>query len=138
MRDARFCIFLTLILAPSRILAQPPPPPPQSGQEYTLPPDKLQKAVEYAHARNWLHFVGEFYEIAALVAILTFGVAARFRDWAEAASRRRIIQAVVFVLLLLLANDLLNLPLGVYSQHLELAFGQSIQSWPSWLLDWTK
>ena len=138
MRVARLCVFLALVLAPARILAQPAPPPPQTAQEYSLPPDKLQKAVEYAHARNWLHFIGEFYEIAALVAILAFGVAARFRDWAEAVSCRRIIQAVIFVPLLLLANDLLNLPLGVYSQHLELAFGQSIQSWPSWLLDWTK
>ena len=73
-----------------------------------------------------------------LLAILLFGLAAKFRDWAEAASRRRFIQAVIFVPLLLMGNDLLNLPLGIYGQHLELVFHQSIQSWPSWFWDWTK
>jgi STE24 endopeptidase len=138
MKVARLCILLALFLSPSRLPAQLVQPPPQTTRQYSLPPDKLQKAVEYAHARYWLHFMGEIYGVAALIAILTFGLAATFRDWAEAVSSRRLIQAVVFVPLLLLTNDLLNLPLGVYSQHLELAFGQSVQSWPSWLWDWTK
>jgi STE24 endopeptidase len=73
-----------------------------------------------------------------LLAILGFGWAARFRDWAEAASSRRFVQAVIFVPLLLVTNDLLNLPQGIYGQHLELVFEQSVQSWPSWLWDWAK
>ena len=118
--------------------AQPAQPAPPKTQTYSLPPDKLQKAIEYAHARNWLYFDGQIYGVAVLLAILAFGLAAKFRHWAEAASRRRFIQAVIFVPLLLLTNDLLNLPLGIYGQHLELTFQQSIQSWPSWLWDWTK
>ena len=38
----------------------------------------------------------------------------------------------------MLTNDVLGLPLGIYGQHLELAFDQSVQSWPSWIWDWTK
>ena len=109
-----------------------------AAEEYHLPPDKLARAIEYSHARNWLHFTSEFYEIAVLGAILALGVAARFRDWAEAVSSRRVVQAFVFIPLLLLANDLLNLPFAAYGQHLELKFDQSIQTWPSWLWDWTK
>jgi len=105
---------------------------------YSLPPDKLKQAIEYAQARYWLHFAGEFYGIAVLLAILAFGLSAKFRDWAEATSARRFLQALVFVPLLLAANDILSLPLGIYGQHLELKFGQSIQSWPSWFWDWTK
>src|SRR5271154_1895657 len=105
---------------------------------YTLPPDKLQKAVEYAHARYWLHFGGELWGIAVLIAILALGWSGKFRDWAEAVSRRRSGQAAVFVILFGLTNDLVNLPLGIYGQHLELKFEQSVQSWGSWLWDWAK
>lgn len=134
MRALLFCILLAISFAS----AQPTQPTPQKTQTYSLPPDKLQKAIDYAHARSWLYFISQIYGVAALLAILVLGLAAKFRDWAEAASGRRFIQAIIFVPLLLLANDLLNVPLAIYGQHLELTFQQSIQSWPSWLWDWTK
>jgi Zn-dependent protease with chaperone function len=107
-------------------------------QRYSLPPDQLQRAIEYAHAGYWLHFGSEIYSIVILAAILASGLSAKFRDWALAASPRRFIQALVFVPLLLVTNDLLYLPANLYGQHLELKFDQSIQSWPSWLWDWGK
>ena len=134
MRALLFCLLLTISFGH----AQPTQPAPPKTQTYSLPPDKLQKAVDYAHARHWLYFISQIYGVGALLAILAFGLAAKFRDWAEAASRRRFIQAIIFVPLLLLANDLLNIPFAIYGQHLELIFQQSIQSWPSWLWDWTK
>ncbi len=109
--------------------------PPQS---YSLPPDKLQRAIEYAHAGYALHFGSEIYAILILAVIIASGLSGKFRDWAEAASKHRFVQALVFVPLLLLTNDLLYLPANIYGQHLELKFDQSIQSWPSWLWDWTK
>jgi STE24 endopeptidase len=109
--------------------------PPQS---YSLPPDKLQRAIEYAHAGYTLHFASEIYAIVILAAIIASGLSAKFRDWAEAASKRRFVQALVFIPLLLLTNDLLYLPANIFGQHLELKFDQSIQSWPSWFWDWTK
>ena len=142
----RFLVVVALLLAAAPVPAQITPPPAASvtatqkeaPREYSLPPDKLQKAIEYSQARYWLHFVGEFYGIAVLIAILAFGLSARFRDWSEAASSRRAVQVIIFVPLLLLANDVLSLPLGIYGQRLELRFEQSIQSWPSWFWDWTK
>jgi Zn-dependent protease with chaperone function len=107
-------------------------------QPYSLPPDQLQRAIEYAHAGYWLHFGSEIYSVVILTAILASGLSAKFRDWALAASPRRFIQALVFVPLLLLTNDLLYLPANLYGQHLELKFDQSIQSWPSWFWDWGK
>jgi STE24 endopeptidase len=109
--------------------------PPQS---YSLPPDKLQRAIEYAHAGYALHFGSEIYAILILAVIVASGLSGKFRDWALAASNHRFIQALVFIPLLLLTNDLLYLPANIYGQHLELKFDQSIQSWPSWLWDWTK
>jgi Zn-dependent protease with chaperone function len=110
----------------------------RAPRPYSLPPGELQKAVEYARARYALHFAGELYGIGILAGILALGLAARFRDWAETFSQHRFLEAAVFVALLMLTNDVLNLPLGLYGQHLELAFDQSIQSWPSWFWDWTK
>ncbi len=143
---ARFLLIFTLLMAASPVRAQTVPPvqttaaaaKEKAPAQYSLPPDKLKRAIEYAQDRYWLHFAGELWGIAVLIAILAFGLSAKFRDWAEAASSRRFVQAAIFVPLLLLANDVLSLPLGVYGQHLELAFDQSIQSWPSWLWDWTK
>jgi Zn-dependent protease with chaperone function len=106
--------------------------------QYSLPPDKLQRAIEYAHAGYWLHFTSEIYAIIILVAIIATGLSAKFRDWAEAASKRRFLQALVFIPLLLVTNDLLYLPANLFGQHLERKFDQSIQSWPSWFWDWTK
>jgi STE24 endopeptidase len=110
----------------------------QSAQQYSLPPDKLQRAIEYSHAGYRLHFASEIYSILILAAIIITGIAAKFRDWAETASKRRFVQALVFIPLLLITNDLLYLPANIYGQHLELKFDQSIQGWPSWLWDWTK
>lgn len=141
----RHVLLLAFLLSPVRIHAQPAQQPTapaverkQTTREYSLPPDKLQKAIDYSRARNWLHFVSPLYEIAVLLAILSLGLSARFRDWAEGASKRRFIQAVIFVPLLSLTNDALSLPLGFYGQHLELIYEQSVQSWTSWLWDWTK
>ncbi len=107
-------------------------------QPYSLPPDKLQRAIEYAHAGYWLHFSSEIYVMLILAAIVATGLSAKFRDWAEAASERRFLQALVFVPLLLLTNHLLYLPANIYGQYLELKFEQSIQGWGSWFWDWTK
>jgi Zn-dependent protease with chaperone function len=139
-----FFLLMVLFLTPSRLPAQPTPQAAPSVQqkettkEYTLPPEKLEKAIEYSRARNWLHFIGAIYGVAVLLAVLGLGLSAKFRDWAEAASRRRFVQALIFVPVLSLATDVVSLPLGVYDQHLALRFDQSVQSWPSWVWDWTK
>jgi STE24 endopeptidase len=123
-----------MLLAPIQLLLLTT----QSPQQYSLPPDKLRRAIEYAHAGYSLHFASEIYAIAILAVIVATGLSAKFRDWAEAASTRRFVQALIFIPLLLVTNDLLYLPANIFGQHLERKFDQSIQSWPSWFWDWTK
>jgi STE24 endopeptidase len=131
-----------LALVSSLIQAQGPPAlstqASGSMHPYTLPPDKLQQAIAYAHARYFLHFADSIWAILVLAAILALGWGGKFRDWAEGGSRRRVGQAAIFIVLLGLTNDLLNLPFEIYGQRVELKFDQSIQSWPSWFWDWTK
>ncbi|HEX8650041.1 MAG TPA: M48 family metallopeptidase [Pyrinomonadaceae bacterium] len=107
-------------------------------QAYTLPPEKYEQAIVFSRTRWALHFIGVAYSLVLLLALLALKVAPLFRNWAEAVSRRRFVQALVFVPLLLLTFDLLHLPLDIYRQHLQLRYNQSIESWGGWFWDWTK
>lgn len=109
-----------------------------ASKTYTLPPDKLAKAIAYAAARNWLHFIAVAYGIVVLVGVLAWKLAPRLRNLAESVSRRRIVQAYIFAPLLLLTIDVIELPLALYGHHLSRKFEQSIQGWGSWFWDWTK
>ncbi|MBZ5617192.1 MAG: M48 family metallopeptidase [Acidobacteriia bacterium] len=115
----------------------PVSPPEREVKAYTLPPDKLQKAIDYGNARNRLHFIGVAYSILVLAGFLTWRIAPGVRNWAEG-SRRRIAQAYIFAPLLFLALDVANLPLSIYDQHLSRKYEQSIQGWGSWFWDWSK
>lgn len=106
--------------------------------EYRLPPEKLAKAEALYRTRAVMLVVDALYGIAVLTILLMFGVSARFRDWAERASTRRVVQAIIFAPLLLLTIDVLSLPLSIYGHHLQMDYGLSVQGWPSWLWDWTK
>jgi STE24 endopeptidase len=131
-----------LVVCSTPVLARqaPVPPDPEGGQvtEYRLPPDKLERAEGLYRTRNVLLIVDAAYGLALLTLVLSLRVSARFRSFAEQVSRRRFLQAAVFIPLLILTVDVLSLPIGVYRQHLGLEYGLSVQSWPSWVWDWTK
>jgi STE24 endopeptidase len=73
-----------------------------------------------------------------LLLVLWLRWPARFRDWAEGASGRRFVQALVFAPLLLLTLAVLGLPSDLYGHWLSLRYEQSVQGWGSWFWDWSK
>ena len=103
---------------------------------YTLPPDKLAKAIEYARQRHRLYFVAVAWGIGVLAAILYTKLAPRYRDWAERITSVRFLQSSLFAALLFLTVDLLNLPIGMRYHWLAVKYEQSIQPWGPWLADW--
>ncbi|HEY4049318.1 MAG TPA: M48 family metallopeptidase [Acidobacteriaceae bacterium] len=105
---------------------------------YTLPADKLVRARSLYHWRTALGFAEPLWSILVLLAILNLGWASRIRDWAVSLTQRRWLQGLCFIPLLLLLTTVLQLPLSIVGHHISLAYGQSIQSWGSWFLDWTK
>jgi STE24 endopeptidase len=105
---------------------------------YTLPADKLARARSLYHWRTALGFADPLWSILALLAILKLGWASRIRDWAVSHTQRRWLQGLSFIPLLLLLTTVLQLPLSIAGHHVSLSYGQSIQSWGSWFLDWTK
>ena len=87
---------------------------------------------------NKLRVIDTAYGFLVLLGLLYLGIAARYRDWAEKVSHYRIVQALIFVPLLILTISILDLPLSIYSHHISLQYGFSIQGWGSWFLDVAK
>lgn len=113
--------------------------PQQTKKEgYRLSQERYEKAVTYSRASYTLYFFSVGLSIFALGAILWLGIAAKFRDWAERVSGERRIQALVFVPLLVLILDAIDLPLRMYGHVLSRRYEVSVQLWGSWFLDWTK
>ena len=106
--------------------------------QYTLSHEKYEKAVAYSRAGYTLYFLSYILGGIFLFLILRLGIAARFRDIAEGASQKRWVQGLVFVPLLMLLVDVLDLPVLLYWHRLSLHYEQSVQGWGSWLWDWTK
>jgi Zn-dependent protease with chaperone function len=112
------------------------PKPTQSA--YSLPPDKLAKAITLTRIRTEIGFADTGWGIVSLLLLIVLGVPAKFRDWAVAASRFRWVQCLIFVPLFFLTSTIVGLPIDLYSHHIERAYGQSVQGWPSWTGDQVK
>jgi Zn-dependent protease with chaperone function len=105
---------------------------------YTLPPEKLQKAVALERTRILLTVGGTLWAIAQLVLVLALGIVAQMRDLALRLSGNRWVQGFAFVFLLVLLLGLCDLPLAIYGHHAALGYGLSVQGWGSWLGDRAK
>jgi STE24 endopeptidase len=106
--------------------------------QYTLPPDKLQKAYALYLLYGTLYFVTIAWILLVLYLMLRMRFGARLRDWAQRASRFRILQAVIVMSLFVLVIELTQLPFDSYQHHISLTYGLSVQHWGSWFWDWAK
>jgi Zn-dependent protease with chaperone function len=102
---------------------------------YILPPEKLQKAIALDRLRMVLEIGGTLWTPIQLGLLLALGVVARMRDLVVRLSKSRWVQGPTFVLLLLAALGLLDLPLAVYGHRAALSYGLSVQGWGSWFAD---
>jgi STE24 endopeptidase len=109
-----------------------------STTAYTLPPDKLEKAKALYTLEGRLRIIDPIYSVLILLGLLFFGIAARYRNWAESVSRWRFVQAFIFVPLLSITISVLGLPLRIYAHHVSLQYGLSVQGWSSWFVDFLK
>ena len=110
----------------------------ESKPAYTLPPEKLARAIEYSRKRVVLGFVETGWGILQLVLLLVLGVAAWMRDVAVRRSGNRWVQGFTFLFLFLAITTALGLPLDMYGHHLSVEYGQSVQQWGSWFGDQAK
>jgi STE24 endopeptidase len=105
---------------------------------YTLPPELYRKAHNRGRIGFATRIIGFFYGLLVLWFILRRKLAAKYRDWAEKASRNRFVQAFVFTPLLVLTIGVLELPIDLFHESVSKLYKISVQSWPSWAADWAK
>lgn len=102
---------------------------------YTLTPAQMTRATALYHHRVTMYFANAAWGILSLLLLLQLGIVARIRDTAVRLSRNRWAQAFVFLFLFAIASALLSLPLDLYGQHVQRAYGLSVQGWGSWFGD---
>jgi len=122
--------------APSPSTAQPSPAAP--AQAYTLPPDKLAKAVALDRLRNILDIVSGVWGVVFLWLLLATGAAARMEALVKRISSKPWQQGLQFFALLLIAMTLASLPIGAIGHYASVANGISVQGWGSWFVDLAK
>ncbi len=113
--------------------AQPAPGPTQSA--YTLPPDKLAKAIALAHIRNIMDIVSSLWGLAVLWLLLATRATAGLAAWVESVASKRWLQGLVFFAALIVVLTVANLPLDVFGHIVSRSYGISVQGWGSWLGD---
>jgi Zn-dependent protease with chaperone function len=142
------CVAVLLaVLAPRPCAAQPAPaqsPQAQpaaaqpSQQAYSLPPEKLAKAIAISRIRDIMDIVGGLWGIAVLWLLLSTRSAACLEAWAQRISPRRWMQGLVFFAAFLVIITLASLPLDWFSQYEEKSYAISVQGWGSWFGDQAK
>jgi Zn-dependent protease with chaperone function len=113
-------------------------PPHGNLPDYSLSPADLAKAQHLSTIRVTMHFIEEGWGIVSLLLLLWLGVIGWMRDMAVKLSRYRWIQGYAFLFLYLLVGMLVSLPLDLYTQHLQVEYGLSVQHWGSWFGDQAK
>ncbi len=145
------CAFLLAGLAPLPLPAQAPSSPPgpestaaaplasaPSQQAYTLPPDKLAKAIALSRIRDILEIAGGVWGIVFLWILLATHAWSGMEAWAKHITARRWLQGVVFFFAFFILTTLASLPFDWYGEHASRAYGISVQGWGSWFGDQAK
>jgi STE24 endopeptidase len=126
---------------PQQLETPATPPPPNAHTElerYTLSHDRYEKAVRYSRAGYALYFCSVFVGFAVLLLTLRAGLVGRLRDFAQRRTENRFLQGLIFIPILVLILRFADLPVHIIWHALSLHYQQSVQSWRSWLLDWSK
>ena len=106
--------------------------------QYTLPPDKLEKAYALYLLNGTLYFVTTVWSFLVLYLMLRTKFGVRLRNLATSLSRFRVVQAAIVMSVFVLVLELTQLPFDSYDHHVSLKYGLSVQHWASWFGDWGK
>ena len=151
-RLAFFIVLPLAFLATHLCAAQPAPAQPAqapsaqsqpaaaqpASQAYTLPPDKLAKAVALSRIRHILDIAGSLWGLAVLWLLLSTHLAAGMAQWTERLLRRRWMQGLLFFAAFLIVTSLAGLPFDIAGEYYSRSYGISVQGWGSWAGDQSK
>lgn len=105
--------------------------------QYTLPPNKLYKAIHLNHAHAALYFGGVAWTILILWLLVHLRIGRHVSDWAASLTPRKWLQGLLVIPFWLIVMSLIGLPEAAFSHAVSLHYGLSVQHWPSWFGDWT-
>ncbi len=133
-------------LAPRLCQAQPAPAPiaaptaqsQPAAQAYSLPADKLAKAIALSRIRNILDITGSIWGLIFLWLLLATRAAAALAGWAERLLRRRWMQGLLFFAAFLIISTLAGIPFDILGHHFSRSYGISVQGWGGWTWDQAK
>jgi Zn-dependent protease with chaperone function len=103
---------------------------------YTLPPDKLEKAIHLSRAHTALYFGGVAWTVLILWLLLRTNTGMRIGSWAASFTRKVWLQGLLVAPFWLLVMALIGLPISAISHMVQVHYGLSVQHWTSWLRDW--
>jgi STE24 endopeptidase len=104
---------------------------------FTLPPDKLEKAIHLSRWYASLHFGSVAWTILILLALVHCGLGDRISRWASSVTSQPWLQGFLVGPVWLAMFLLISLPIEAIAHAVTLHYGLSVQSWPGWFRDWT-
>jgi STE24 endopeptidase len=102
---------------------------------YTLPPDKLTKAVRLSQASMLAHFGGTALTILVLWLLVRGRAGEGIRNWAARFTNRAWVQGLLVAPVWLLILAAVNLPGSIFMAHVYRVYGISVEGWGLWLAD---
>jgi Zn-dependent protease with chaperone function len=123
---------------PHLVQAETTPAQQVSAQAYSLPPDKLAKAITLNRIRIALDIGGSLWGLAVLWLLLATRWAAALASWTERVFSRRWMQGLLYFAVFILITTLAGLPLDLFGHAVSRHYGISVQGWWSWLGDLAK
>jgi Zn-dependent protease with chaperone function len=112
--------------------------PANSQQAYTLPPDKLAKAIAHTRIVEIVAIIDAIWSVVFIWILLSTRAWSGIEGWALRMAKRRWLQGVLFFFAFFLLTTFASLPLSAYLHEVSLAYGISVQGWGSWFGDQAK
>jgi STE24 endopeptidase len=119
-------------LSPGELIAQ------RTITAYTLTPEQFRKSEGLHRTNVVLSLTSTIFGLGILAIFISARFAPKLQRVVECISRRRFVQALVCIPVLLLTLSFFELPLEIYSHHISRVYGLNVQGWGSWLADWAK
>jgi STE24 endopeptidase len=147
------CLFSTAYAAPSITRDLPPglqiPAAAEVGPNFDvdkateaylnlLSPEQRKLSDRYFEGGYWLQLWDLLWTLGACALLLVTGISERMWQWSQRVSRRRWVSTPLFIAMILIALDLLELPWSIYEDFLrDRSYGLSEQPFAGWLRDQT-
>lgn len=107
----------------------------QTTIEYTLPPEKLEKARAIYHIELLYALGVTLYGLLLTYLVLRWKLAARWRDVAEKVTGSRVRQGLLVIPFFVALMFVAEMPWRIYIHTVSVQYGFSVQSWGGWVLD---